>query len=156
MPQVLVALRLLPALTWLLLSCSTEVEPRSIANRSFVFISGFPQSGTSIMLQMFEVSGVASTMLRGCPVATKQPLLCFKRNGEGTLNCSCLAKIITSSQGNGCQVEYRLARVVLTVLSVHQKRDQIRNLLQPGHMVPVHFDPEEVSALRNTWVEEVL
>ena len=53
--------------------------------------------------QVFEVSGAATTMLRGCPIATKHSLLCFKSNGEGILNCSCLATIIASTKGSGCQ-----------------------------------------------------
>ena len=62
---------------------ASEMEP-SIANKSFIFISGFPQSGTSIVLKMFEVLRVASTMLTGCPRATKHPKLCYKRNAEGS------------------------------------------------------------------------
>ena len=78
--SILLHILLLSCLLWLCLAF--DMEP-SIANKSFIFISGYPQSGTSIVLKMFEVLRVASTMLTGCPRATKQPLLCYKRNGEG-------------------------------------------------------------------------
>jgi hypothetical protein len=59
-----------------------NMEVEDLQDKTIIFISGFPQSGTSIMLQLFEQCTVASTMVTGCKTKGS-PLLCMKKNFEG-------------------------------------------------------------------------
>lgn len=56
-----------------------------ISNASFIFISGYPQSGTSFMNQIFEVSPIDSTMVSGCikRYPNNYHPLCARVNAEG-------------------------------------------------------------------------
>lgn len=47
---------------------STSASTSFISNHNFLFISGWPQSGTSLMQQMFTVAPDTSTMVEKCKV----------------------------------------------------------------------------------------
>ena len=50
--------------------------PKFYANNSFIFLSGWPQSGTSLLQQIFTVSPFSSTMVK----------LCFEKRGKFCAN----------------------------------------------------------------------
>ena len=39
---------------------------------------------------------------------------------------------------------------------VHRRRNEIKDMLKPGHMIPAQYDPKLLSDIRSTWLNEVL
>ena len=83
---------------------------------------------TSQLNTAWKCPNNASTMVSGCIRATKQPVLCNKRNSEGQW------------------------------MTLRQRRKAILAILQPGHMTVVpksSYDNSSVAEVKATWVLEV-